>query len=151
MLRRVHIVSHGDSQISSVTVTTFVPVWLPLRLNRFSCARILTLPIGECLQAGTMAGFQVLVLLLVGQLTVGLATSVTFNLVANGYNENWLAGHATWYGDPQGEGSSGKLPILIYPPLNSHHESCNLICPRLAMSTDVALIQSISSQSISSL
>lgn len=30
-------------------------------------------------------------------------------LASNGYHEKWMFGQGTWYGDPYGEGSSGKL------------------------------------------
>lgn len=54
-----------------------------------------------------MAGVMEVVLVLLGLLSLPGAQAGW--LASQGYNENWVVGHGTWYGDPYGEGSSGTL------------------------------------------
>lgn len=35
-------------------------------------------------------------------------------LAQQGYNEQWVVGRATWYGDPYSEGSSGMIQSLLF-------------------------------------
>lgn len=39
---------------------------------------------------------------------------VSFSMVVNGYNENWVFGYVIWYGDFYGEGFSGKCIQFIF-------------------------------------
>jgi hypothetical protein len=48
---------------------------------------------------------MVALLVLVGLLSLPAAQAGFW--ASQGYNENWVSGHGTWYGDPYGEGSNG--------------------------------------------
>jgi hypothetical protein len=48
---------------------------------------------------------MVALLVLVGLLSLPAAQAGFWT--SQGYNENWVSGHGTWYGDPYGEGSNG--------------------------------------------